>query len=593
MKRMISLLLALALLFTLLPLAGLTVRADAPETLTVGNTRADIVYLLWWMQNCPEPTVTEHPFEDLSESAEYYKAALWAYETGLTYGVDDTHFAPNKVISRGEVIYFLWTACGKPAATAELLLYSDVYSSDWYYSAVLWAQDKDWIDLGNDYMFEFRPLKTVGKMTATRSADGVSFALQSNPDAENTCGMSDDNLLWFFDEETGTLTLTGYGEMLNFGGEHDCPWEALRQKIKALDLPDGLTSIGWEAFRNCNGLTDVSLPDSVESIGNLAFYNCASLYDVRFSRQLVYIGLSAFAGCDELTELVFPQRLETIDDGAFASCLNLENVVFPASLKEIRTAAFYQCDKLTSVKIPAGVKKIGLRALGYTGSDYNTKVEGFTIYGEKGSAAETYAQENGFRFIPFDDQPEPPVQSAFVDVKPSDWFFTAVHWATTQNPPITNGVDATHFEPYNTCSRAEFVQFLYNAWGKPAVGDAQNPFEDVAEDAWYYKAVLWAYMQGVTSGIDATHFAPNKKCTRAEVVQFLSNSSGGDLPEEQENPFVDVSADDWYYNAVRWAARWHITSGVDETHFAPGKTCTRAEVVQFLYQLDQMSESMK
>ena len=84
MKRMISLLLALALLFTLLPLAGLTVRADAPETLTVGNTRADIVYLLWWMQNCPEPTVTEHPFEDLSESAEYYKAALWAYETGLT-----------------------------------------------------------------------------------------------------------------------------------------------------------------------------------------------------------------------------------------------------------------------------------------------------------------------------------------------------------------------------------------------------------------------------------------------------------------------------------------------------------------------------
>ena len=191
-------------------------------------------------------------------------------------------------------------------------------------------------------------------------------------------------------------------------------------------------------------------------------------------------------------------------------------------------------------------------------------------------------------------------QNPFVDVPNDDWYARAVLWATSQEPAITSGTDATHFAPTKTCTRAEIVQFLWNAAGKPEPGGASNPFKDVSASDWYYKAVLWAVENGVTSGTDASHFSPTKKCTRAEVVMFLCNAAGtetdardGDVPEagEDELPvepeetlaFTDVKTDDWYYSAVVWAVKNGITSGTDETHFSPTKVCTRAEVVQFLY----------
>lgn len=110
-------------------------------------------------------------------------------------------------------------------------------------------------------------------------------------------------------------------------------------------------------------------------------------------------------------------------------------------------------------------------------------------------------------------------ENPFVDVKEGDWFETAVLWAVEQS--ITNGTDETHFSPTKTCTRAEVVQFLWNAAGKPAVNDVENPFKDVSTDDWFYSAVLWAVNEKITNGTDATHFSPTKTCTRAEVVQFL------------------------------------------------------------------------
>lgn len=189
--------------------------------------------------------------------------------------------------------------------------------------------------------------------------------------------------------------------------------------------------------------------------------------------------------------------------------------------------------------------------------------------------------ETSFQYI-FGDAPVM-ITNPFTDVKDGDWFKDAVLWAVSQKPAITNGTTPTTFSPYKTCTRAEVVQFLWNAAGQPVVDAASNPFVDVKETDWFYKSVMWAVANGITNGTDATHFAPSKKCTRAEVVTFLRNASTDKKVTNPANPFSDVKSSDWFYNSVLWAVEHKITSGTTPTTFAPTKTCTRAEVVQFLY----------
>ncbi len=168
----------------------------------------------------------------------------------------------------------------------------------------------------------------------------------------------------------------------------------------------------------------------------------------------------------------------------------------------------------------------------------------------------------------------------FVDVKKSDYFYAQVLWAVEKE--ITNGIDATHFAPENGCTRGQVVTFLWRAAGKPKPASKTNPFVDVKKDAYYYDAVLWAVEKGITNGMDATHFAPDATCTRGQIVTFLYRAAG--KPKVSgSNPFTDVKMTDYFYDAVLWAVKNEITNGVDATHFAPASTCTRGQVVTFLY----------
>ena len=169
----------------------------------------------------------------------------------------------------------------------------------------------------------------------------------------------------------------------------------------------------------------------------------------------------------------------------------------------------------------------------------------------------------------------------FVDVKESDYFYDAVLWAF--NNGVTTGVDATHFGPYATCTRGQIVTFLWRALGEPAPKSTANPFVDVKESDYYYKAVLWAYENGVTTGTDATHFAPNAYCKREHAVAFLYRAAGKPAYTNKTNPFVDVSSDAYYYDAVLWAVEKNITKGMDATHFGPANSCQRCQIVTFLY----------
>ena len=170
--------------------------------------------------------------------------------------------------------------------------------------------------------------------------------------------------------------------------------------------------------------------------------------------------------------------------------------------------------------------------------------------------------------------------SVFSDVK-NDWSHKGIDFAVSRR--ITNGTDATHFSPSATCTRGQVVTFLWRAMGCPEPSSTRCPFVDVKESAYYFKAVQWAVEQNITNGIDATHFGPDKGCTRGQVVTFLWRSMiGRPLSEGFENPFVDVTGG-YYYEAVLWAVGQNITKGTDNTHFEPNSTCTRAQIVTFLY----------
>ena len=174
-------------------------------------------------------------------------------------------------------------------------------------------------------------------------------------------------------------------------------------------------------------------------------------------------------------------------------------------------------------------------------------------------------------------------QNPFGDVKEKDYFYAPVMWAVSHEPQITAGTSKTRFSPSEDCTRAQVVTFLWRAAGAPEPKTATNPFQDVREKDYFYKAVLWAVENGITSGTSKTKFSPNESCTRAQVVTFLWRAAAAPEPKTTNNPFNDVKADAYYYKAVLWAVEQGITQGTSKTKFSPEDTCTRGQIVTFLY----------
>ena len=168
----------------------------------------------------------------------------------------------------------------------------------------------------------------------------------------------------------------------------------------------------------------------------------------------------------------------------------------------------------------------------------------------------------------------------FTDVAVTDYYYDAVLWAAENG--ITGGVDDTHFAPNATCTRAQAVTFLWRAAGSPAPKSSEMPFEDVAAGSYYYDAVLWAVENGITDGTSATTFSPDAVCSRGQIVTFLWRSHKSPA-SDSVNPFTDVAADSYYANAVVWAAENGITGGTSATTFSPAANCTRAQIVTFLW----------
>ena len=168
----------------------------------------------------------------------------------------------------------------------------------------------------------------------------------------------------------------------------------------------------------------------------------------------------------------------------------------------------------------------------------------------------------------------------FEDVPADVYFFEPVLWAVENG--ITTGVSDSHFAPNAACTRGQVVTFLWRAMGEPAHNVTVNPFVDVTEGDYYYDAVLWAYENGITTGVSADHFNPAGECIRAQVVTFLWRAMGKPASSAEVN-FTDVEADQYYTTAVAWAVENGITTGVGENLFGIEEVCIRAQVVTFLY----------
>ena len=381
-----------------------------------------------------------------------------------------------------------------------------------------------------------------------------------------------------------------------------------------IDLPDLLRTIESEAFTACTSLTELTLPNHVYDIYDQAFADCYNLTSVFIPGSVSLLYRTAFDHCFNLTrfdvsgknrwyfndehgvifEMSPPDESTrgdlprlflapgafkgsyTIPDGtvsiggrAFSSCQNLTDVFIPDSIAYIAEYAFASCSSLTGIAFQGDAPAF---------DPYVFTAVTATAYYPSGNPTwtEDVMQDYGgdITWVPYTPTP-------FDDIPIGSFYADAVAWAVENK--ITSGTTPTTFDPNGKCLRAQVVTFLHRAAGNPEPTGANNPFTDVKTSDFFYKPVLWAVEENITSGISATEFGSLQNCNRSAVVTFLWRAAGCPEPVSTANPFTDVKTTDFFYKSVLWAVENGITAGLDATHFGPTADCNRAQVVTFLY----------
>ena len=209
----------------------------------------------------------------------------------------------------------------------------------------------------------------------------------------------------------------------------------------------------------------------------------------------------------------------------------------------------------------------------------NVKIDGKSIGAVKSYTFENVSRTHTIEVI-FMKANGNPQTGVFVDVATGSYYEDAVDWAVENG--ITKGTDDTHFSPDGICTRAQAVTFLWRTAGSPASKTSTMPFTDVPVGSYYYDAVLWAVENGITKGTSDTTFSPNMTCSRAQIVTFLWRSEKSPAAGTA-NPFADVKSTAYYADAVLWAVKENITKGTTNTTFSPDADCARAQIVTFLW----------
>ena len=388
------------------------------------------------------------------------------------------------------------------------------------------------------------------------------------------------------------------------------------QSLESIDLPFGLIAMDNDAFGFCTKLRDIQLPMALSYIGYFAFNGCTSLGNLEFPPNLTYYTGGMFYDCTGITEVVFPEGTTYVDDDTFAGCTNLKKIVFTGDLPTILAAfigvtadAWYPAGNGTWT--PDFLQNYGgsltwhAMCKNHAWGKWTPVVEATCtesgieerICSECAWSEQRVSEPNGHIWddgVENEDgemvytcricgvsTDEKPFVNPFTDVKEGDFFYDSVMWAVQTG--VTTGATETTFNPNGQCQRAQVVTFLWRAAGSPEPTSTNNPFTDVKESDFFYKAVLWAVEQKITNGLTETTFGPFELCNRAQVVTFLYRAMGNPEVAPGLNPFDDVTVTAWYGPAVMWAFQNGVTNGISATEFGVETVCNRAQVVTFLY----------
>ena len=377
----------------------------------------------------------------------------------------------------------------------------------------------------------------------------------------------------------GTVKGGSYGG--DEGSQHD--WY-----LEEIVIPDSVTEIAYDSFlggpfSGCYDLERVTIGDGVTVIPPHCFGDCHELRIVNFGKNIRQICDYAFHDTWLPGGLEIPDSVISIGKQAFY------NDEFPLGASWVPDTFGFFPDKVVRPKdftdryitIGANVKEIGDKAFwGWTLESDDPLMPGgtATIKGYDGTSAQQWAEKNDYRFESMG--PAPAAQPLFRDVSLNAYYADPVTWAVGRG--VTNGTSPTTFSPNNTCTRAQVVTFLWRAAGQPLPDAYINPFTDVKPTDYFYYAVLWAYHKDITRGSTATTFSPSAPCTRGQVVTFLWRAE--DKPAASGSAsFSDVPAGQYYTDAVTWAVGRNITNGTGNNQFSPNSTCTRGQIVTFLY----------
>ena len=326
---------------------------------------------------------------------------------------------------------------------------------------------------------------------------------------------------------------------------------------------DGNTVTGIEsyAFQKNKNLKSVVLPKTLKNLFAFAFEDCKALETVEFQGDyLEEFQIDAFYGCSSLKSIVVPQ-VEVIEQG-FGCCTSLKTAVLSEGTRYLNMFSFMGCTSLEMLYIPASVDQM----------TYDPKLENLTIYGLAGSTAERYANQYGYAFeaVEYPDY--------FADVTEGHYYSTPIEWASQRG--IAYGYEDGYFRPDRTCNRWQMVMYLWRLNGSPT-GYYIVDFVDVPEDAIYYEAVAWAYLNGITNGVGEGRFAPNAPVNRGMVVTMLWRLNGEPEPANKTT-FTDVKKGA-YYKAIAWAQESGVAEGYADGTFRPDEVCTRGQIVTFMY----------
>ena len=437
----------------------------------------------------------------------------------------------------------------------------------------------------------------------------VYFVDLGKHNVEATSGRCGDNATWSYNKSNGTLTISGtgpmwdYTETLKLSDDFEpelsskAPgWYAFQDSIKQIIVTSGVTHIGDHAFQ--------AEPD-MDWVGDgyPPYNGFRKLTTVKLADTVSTIGTGAFAHCNALSSIDFGNGLTKIGDYAFSVCEGLKRVSLPSSLTSVGANAF-RGTALTSVTIPKSVKSIGSEAFGYSGweTDYGfLPVNGFTIYGQAGSAAETYYKTllNKYnkckrdtylvKYYPEAFGPNGTVYfiktiTGFNDVFENDWFADDVKYVVDKK--LMNGTGNDMFSPNGKTTRGQAVTILYRLAGSPSASG--NSFSDIKSSDWYYKAAEWASKNGIASGYGNGKFGPNDTLNREQLATMLyryaqfkkmNTTTSGGLSKFSDSGSVSGYALD----AMSWAVSKGLISGTSDGKLTPGATATRAQLAAILH----------